>query len=135
MASLEALRAKIPQFPGYGDERARRVADELVRSYMGEALALLDERHPEYFVNIDRYEALILRTSFMNQGAFKAFEYARMDDQLEQTLHDEDIAVVEVADRAPTVEAASLEAYLDEIAAALDRRDQTMIAAGASLHS
>jgi hypothetical protein len=101
---------------------------------MGEALALLDERHPEYFVNLDHYENLILRTSFMNQTAFKAFEYARMDDELEQILHDEDIAVIEVADRASSVEAAGLEAYLDEIGAALDRRDKTMIAAGASLH-
>lgn len=134
MASLEALRAKIPQFPGYGDERARRVADEMIRSYMGEALALLDERHPEYFADMERSEKLISRTSFMNQSAFKAFEYAQMDEALERDLHDEDTAVIEVADRAQTVEAAGLEAYLDEIADALDRRDQTMIAAGASLH-
>ena len=135
MASLEALRAKIPQFPGYGDERARRVADELVRSYMGEALALLDERHPEYFSNMGRYETLILRTSFMNQTAFKAFEYATMDGELEQALLDEDSAVVDAADRAGTIDAGALDPYLDEITAALDRRDRTMVAAGASLHS
>lgn len=135
MASLEALRAKIPQFPGYGDERARRVADELIRSYMGEALALLDERHPEYFSNLERYETLILRTSFMNQTAFKAFEYVTMDGELEQALLDEDISVIDVADRAASIEAVALDPYLDEITAALDRRDRTMVAAGASLHS
>jgi hypothetical protein len=132
MASMEALRAKIPQFPGYGEENARRIADELIRSYLGEALALLDERHPEYFANHDHYEALLLRTSFMNQAAFKAFEYAAIDGDLEQKLVDEDMAVVEVADKASTIDASGLDAYLDQIAAALDRRDKTMVAAGAS---
>ncbi|HEY5258573.1 MAG TPA: hypothetical protein VIJ12_09375 [Candidatus Baltobacteraceae bacterium] len=127
MDSLEALRAKIPQFPGYGDQPARQLADGLIRSYVGEALATLEQRHPEYFAAAgQQYQTLVLRTGFVNQVAFRPFEYAVVDDRFARALADEDLAAIGAADRAETVEEAALDAYLDEIRATLDRRDKTM---------
>ncbi|HEY5340356.1 MAG TPA: hypothetical protein VIK27_04950 [Candidatus Aquilonibacter sp.] len=127
MDALEAVRAKVPRFPGYGDQAARQLADGLIRSYVGEALATLEQRHPEYFAAAgQQYEALVLRTSFVNQAAFRPFEYAVVDDRFARALADEDLATIDVADRANGVEEAALDAYLDEIRATLDRRDKTM---------
>jgi hypothetical protein len=128
MEALDALREKIPHFPGYDDEVTRRTSDELVRSYVGEALALLESRHPEYFATEeDACEALLLRAGFMNQTAFKTFEYAELDDASKNEIALDDLSLLRLADRAATVGASDLDAYLAELTAAFDQRDTRML--------
>ncbi len=128
MDALDEIRAKIPQFPGYDDDTARRLSDELVRSYLGEALALLREQHPDFFAQgSDAFEALVLRAGFMNQQAFHAFEYQHLDSDGLSVVAEDDRTLVELADRAHNITAADLPAFLDDLTAAFNRRDAVML--------
>jgi len=133
MDAIESIKARIPQFGGYADLEARRDDDELVRSYLGEALATLNANHPDLFADrSEAYENLIIRAGFMNQGAFHAFEYARLDPSHLETVAQGDLALLDLADRAPSIAAGDVAAYLDDLSAAFDRRDDAMTRGGAA---
>lgn len=127
MDDADAIRAQIPNFPGYATLPDRRLADELVRSYLGEALSELAARHPDFFADAhDGYQRLLMRASFMNQLAFHAFEYSDGDAVRQAAVAAGDRAIVTVADRSSVVEAAGIPAYLDDVTAAFDGRDAAM---------
>ncbi len=131
MDAIESITARIPQFGGYDDLEARRDDDELVRSYLGEALATLNVNHPDFFAErSDAYENLIIRAGFMNQLAFRAFEYAKLDQPHLDAIAANDCAMLDLADRAPAIAAGEVAGYLDELTAAFDRRDAAMSHAG-----
>jgi hypothetical protein len=125
--SLQAIRANIPDFPGYDDEESRMKSDELVRAYVGEALARLNSRHPDYFAQREgEYEELLFRSGFANHAAFKSFEHARLSaDQLEPIARN-DAALLELADRAAAVQDGDFATYVKDLLAAFDRRDDAM---------
>jgi hypothetical protein len=132
MDAIESIKARIPQFAGYEELEARRDDDELVRSYLGEALSTLNAIHPDFFAErSDAYENLIIRAGFMNQMAFRAFEYAKLDPAHLDAVAQNDRAMLDLADRAPSVAAGDVAAYLEELTAAFDRRDNAMIHGGA----
>lgn len=134
MDPIESIKARIPQFGGYADLEARRDDDELVRSYLGEALATLHANHPEIFAETgEMYDSLIVRAGFMNQLAFRSFEYAKLDPSQLDEVAQNDLAMVDLADRAPGVEPAGLAAYLADLTAAFDRRDAAMSRAGGQI--
>ncbi len=122
---LDAIKARIPEFAGYGDEVARRLADEQVRALVGEALALLNERHADYFSPeaLASYDALIRRCEFVNQTVFRFIEYATLSDDRRVELARVDEALVEKAAGAQEVTAENLLSYLRALEAAFDRRD------------
>jgi hypothetical protein len=127
MDGLEAIGTKIRNFPGYGTLEARRASDELVRSYVGEALALLNERHSDFFAQRPEvYEALLLRSGFMNQAAFHAFEYAGGSETRQQAMAEADVALLTIADAAARVASADVGRYVDDLTAAFDKRDKAM---------
>jgi hypothetical protein len=127
MDAVEAIRAKIPQFQGYADETTRRLSDELVRSYLGEALALLRERHPDFFAQrSDAFETLLLRAGFMNQQAFHSFEYAHLDETDQAAIAAADLSLIQLADRTSTIDAAGIPDFLNDLTAAFDKRDLLM---------
>lgn len=127
MDGLETIGAKIPNFPGYGTLEARRASDELVRSYAGEALALLNERHADFFAERpDVYEALLLRSGFMNQAAFHAFEYAGASEARQQAMAAADVALLTASDEAAHVDGADVARYVENLTAAFDKRDEVM---------
>jgi len=125
MDALGSLRAKIPAFPGYAHADDRRLADEEVRAYLGEALAGLGDRVGAGPLN-DRYEAVLLRAEFMNQRAFRVFEGADLDDAQIAAMASADLAAVELADRAGSLKDGDLASYLDAVMAALGARDRAM---------
>jgi hypothetical protein len=131
MDPLQKLRAKISDFPGYSDELDRRRSDELVRSYMGEALAELAARlSPLAPACGQQIEALLLRVGFADPHSFAAHNGIARDagppsSAIENVAAD-DMATIDLADRAASIDALSLPAYLDEIGAVLDRRDAAM---------
>lgn len=127
MTPTEFLSEQIAGFPGYADEDGRRMADELVRSYMGEALAELQVRlAPLDAATEGRIGDLLIRIGFTNQSAFRTFlEAARTRTDFDDVAA-ADQRVVEIADDAGTVDAAGLPAYLDTVVEAFDRRDAVM---------
>jgi len=132
MDAIESIKARIPQFGGYADLEARRDDDELVRSYLGEALATLNANHPDFFADrSETYEDLIIRAGFMNQAAFHAFEYVKLDPARLEAVAQGDLALLDLADRAPAVAAGEVAGYLADLTAAFDRRDAAMTGAGA----
>jgi len=127
MDAIEQLQTKISPFSGYGDETARALSDELVRSYLGEALAALEERlapgeGPEH----DRIGELILRVAFTNQLVFRQYEERARTGDVGHELAPYDVAIVELADGANAIEPANLDDYLSRVRDALDRRDAAM---------
>ena len=125
MDALGSLRAKIPAFPGYANADERRLADEEVRAYLGEALAGLGDRVGAGPPN-DRYEAVLLRAEFMNQRAFQIFEAADLDEAQVAAMANADLAAVDLADRAGSLKDGDLTSYLDEVMVALEARDRAM---------
>jgi len=131
MEPLEALRAKISGFPGYGGELERRRADEYVRAYLGEALAGLGARlslAPELRQRLDE---LTLRVAFADQRAFAEHRGAAEEEAGDGSgaVARADAATVALADRASAVDAGSAPRFLDEVTALLDERESAMRAA------
>jgi hypothetical protein len=133
MDPLEELREKIPGFPGYGGDIERRRSDELVRSYLGEALADLTLSCGPLSAELtQRVDALLLRVGFADPKAFAVHSvFGRMpatagDDGAFVAL---DLAVVADADRASSIVPDAVGQYVDDVTATLDRRDATMRAA------
>ena len=126
MEPLEQLRAKITNFPGYGGDAERRLSDEYVRSYLGEALANMPARDALPPELQQRLDDLIVRTAFADPRLFP--ERRRLSNAVdsEEALAGADLDTVEVADRAKSVDASSAAAYLDRVTACLDARDAAM---------
>jgi hypothetical protein len=136
MDPLQGLRAKIPDFPGYGDELARRHSDELVRSYLGEALVELSTRlAPLESDRRTQIDALLLRVGFADQQAFARHgcgpDEGGRGPECDAVLAD-DVETVELADRAAAIDPPALPAYLSAVERVLERRDATLRAAAAS---
>lgn len=127
MEMLESLRSKIPDFAGYLNEEDRRRSDELVRAYAGEALAALEERVAPG--GDPRFQGPLLRAGFMNQVAFKAFEYEQLGDRRNEEVGACDLRLIELADRAASLDAGVIDSYLAEVSAAFDARDRAMAGA------
>jgi len=123
--TLDAIKTRIPEFAGYGDEVSRRLADEQIRALVGEALALLNERHADYFSSeaMTSYDALIRRCEFVNQSVFRFIEYAALSDDRKVELAHVDYALVEKAAQAQAVTTPELLEYLRDLEAAFDHRD------------
>ncbi|MGC1380251.1 MAG: hypothetical protein WA814_04425 [Candidatus Baltobacteraceae bacterium] len=123
MDPLQRIQAKIADFPGYSNDLDRRRSDEFVRSYLGEALAELEPRLGTLAPAVQQQiDALLLRVGFADQRAFSAHGDGA-------DVSDEDDGIVGLADRARSLDAGSLPSYLDEVSAALDRRDAVLRAA------
>ena len=133
MNALALLRSRIPSFPGYLDEEDRRLSNQLVRSYMGEALARLQERLSPLDASVrERFEELILRAGFTNQVAFKEFESAQLDQTRVDSISMCDVNLLDQADREPEVSELTLSAYLADVRASFDERDRVMEGAAAA---
>ena len=108
-------------FPGYDDDVDRRRSDGLVRAYLGERLAELTARiAPISSEHQQRIDALLLRAGFADPKAFSARNGLATDAPNGATIDDiaaDDVQTISVADRAESVDAANLGAYLDEVTA------------------
>jgi len=132
MEPLELLREKIPDFPGYDNEVARRRSDEYVRSYLGEALANLAASQTLSPELAQRVDALVLRVGFADQQAFsRHIGIGPSGASKEDDVVAADAATIELADRAALLEPAATNRYFDEVAAALDGREAALRAAAA----
>ncbi len=131
MDPTATLRQHIAQFPGYEEEAGRRLADELVRSFLGEALAAMRDRLEPLSSDLEtKIDDTIVRTGFANQRAFRPYEEGARLAKDFGAMAQADAAVVELADRSVSIDQAGLAGYLGEANAALDRRDEVMASYG-----
>jgi hypothetical protein len=112
----------IPSYAGHADVTARRLSDQQVRATVGEMLTDLGERLSLQDVR-DRYDAVLLRCEFGDQHVILAVEEERFGrPELAELVENADRALIGVANRGPSVTAAELPAFLDDLKAAFDQR-------------
>jgi hypothetical protein len=129
MDPLELLREKIVGFPGYDGDLDRRRSDEFVRAYLGEALTELAARCGELPLELQqRVDALKLRMEFADPKSFATHRLASNvpASSADGVVAEEDVAAVELADRASAIDTGSVARYLDDVTAALDSREAAM---------
>jgi hypothetical protein len=119
---VSALHALIPAYAGHADAVARRLCDQQVRAFAGEALVDLQERLPIAPVQ-DRFDALLMRCEFGDQHVIKALEDDRFAaDEAAAAIEGCDRHLVEVAARARTVAADGLAGFIADLERAFDDR-------------
>jgi hypothetical protein len=127
MDPLNLLREKIPQFAGYADDRDRERSDELVRSYLGEAVAEMQVRLGNVDGNLEkRLGDLLIRVGFANQAAYKIYADAARKETHFDRMAAADARTVELAEGAAGLQVSDLGAFLEEAARVLDERDAAM---------
>lgn len=127
MDVLERIRAIIAGFAGYDEEPGRRLSDEQIRGFVGEVLALLSAAEVDRLSEADRarFDNLLLRCEFVNQGTFRFFDTEPTSRRVQATL----AADATVLESACALRASSEGARTAAIAAlsdAFDARDDAM---------
>jgi hypothetical protein len=117
-----ALRARIPTYAGHDSAQARRLTDQQVRAYAGEALVDLQDRLTLDGVR-DRFDKLLMRCEFGDQHVIKALEgdlFAEADTAA--AIEAEDLKLVEAASRLKSTDAGGLDAVIGDLERAFDER-------------
>jgi hypothetical protein len=123
---IGALRALIPTYAGHESAQARRLTDQQVRAFTGEALVDLQDRLSLDAVR-DRFDALLMRCEFGDQHVIKALE----DDHFAEgpaaaANEDVDVKLVEIAARLKSVDAGGLADLFGDLERAFDERAATV---------
>src|SRR5215469_10285963 len=121
MDALTKIRAKINDFPGYGDEDNIARSDEETRAYVGERLAELQERLGEE--PAQSLEPIIQRSAFANQQILAPLERPDIHPLAESAVVEADLTLLELADTAASVDLSQLGDYEAKVIAAFDARD------------
>lgn len=127
MEALEQIQAVITAFAGYGSVDQCRIADEQVRAYVGERLALLPQTEIDGLDAEERgaYDHALLRVEFANLMDFADFTLAPPPERV-AAVAQADAAVLVAADALRTAQGSALAAALALLEAALDARDAAM---------
>lgn len=127
MDVLERIRAFIDGFAGYGEAGTRRISDEQIRAFVGEALAALPAVEIEQLLEEERlyYDRVLLRCEFINQEVFRVFDTDPTSARVEATLY-ADADVVEAAAQLRALTSAKLNGVLVRLHDAFDKRDAAM---------
>ncbi len=131
MEALDELRAKIADFPGYGDDLKLRRSDEYVRAYLGEALAGIGTRCELAPDVRQRLDDLLLRVEFADARAFATHRVAGASEPRDgvHAVAEADVATVALADRAASIDGVSAPLFFDDVVAVLGERDAAIRAA------
>jgi len=132
MDDLAFLRERIESYADYTNDDSRRLVDEQIRAYVGEALSRVLERLQPSGTSGEALARALLRCQFADQRVVRALDAEDMSEAEIASMHRADRDLVALADRADTVDAAALDAYLAEIEAAFDRRSQIVTSGGAA---
>jgi hypothetical protein len=129
MDDLAFVRERIESYADYTNSDDRRLSDEQIRAYVGEALSRLLERlRPDGDAG-EALEQLISRCQFADQHVIRVLDETTPTPAQIGQFHGLDRALVALADREPTVSSSDLAGYLAEIGAALDRRSHGLMRA------
>ncbi len=127
MDSLTKIRAKINDFPGYGNETDIARSDQEIRAYAGERLAALQERLREEPEAAESLEPLIERAAFANQRVLAPLERPDIHPLAESAVIEADLNLLELADTAMSIDVSQLGDYEGRISAAFDARDAAIM--------
>jgi hypothetical protein len=127
MDDLAFVRSRIESYADYTNDDDRRLVDEQVRAYVGEALARLRERLNPSGPPGELLEGVLLRCQFANQPLVRALDMLEPDAAEIAALHERDRELITLADGADAVTADGVSAYLQQIETQLDARSKTII--------
>ena len=127
MDPLELLNERMNDFPGYATDSDRRLADEMVRAFLGEMLADLQVKlAPLDEAVTSQIGDLLFRSGFTNQIAFRPYEAAELSEAGVTEIATADVRAIDLADVAATVRKDGLPSFLADVTAAFDARDAAM---------
>jgi hypothetical protein len=127
---LEFLKQTVPEFKGYREDTDRHDTDRRVRALLGGALAEMRDRLGGNFP-VDASPALddaIWRCEFPDQTFTMHLDNAEVDDALAARLAAGDRVLVELSQRAPSLEPNDVAAFLHEVIEAFERRSEPLTA-------
>ena len=127
MEALERIRSFIEGFAGYEAAEQRRLSDEQIRAFVGEALAQLPAVEIDNLPAAERscYDRVLLRCEFINQEVFRVFDSDPTQTRITATLI-ADVKVVEAATALREVKSVTLNGVLVQLSEAFDLRDAAM---------
>lgn len=122
MDDLAFIRERIESYADYTNDVNRRLSDEQIRAYIGEALARASERLRPAGLVADKLDALMLRCEFADQREIHAFDVDHIPPEGIARIVGADRELARLASDADAVETAGLAAFLDQVQAAFDAR-------------
>ncbi len=127
MDALERIRSLIGGFAGYTEPSARRLSDERIRAFLGEALAQLPAAEIDALSAQARacYDRMLLHCEFVNQDAFRLFDGDPNPGRVQATLA-ADAEVLEAAAALTATNGAGLGSSLARLSDAFDKRTAAM---------
>jgi hypothetical protein len=134
MEDLAFLRERIQSYADYTNDDDRRRCDEQVRAYLGEALARVVERLAPADPVAETLERVVLRCQFADQRVIRAFDVEAFDAGIIAALRQHDRELVNLADRAATLDAAALRVYVADVDAKLDARARLILTSAPAPH-
>lgn len=127
MDALERIRSFIDGFAGYAEPDHRKISDEQIRAFVGEALTELPAVEVDNLTADERshYDRVLLRCEFINQDVFHVFDSNPTAERIQATML-ADIVVVEVASALKAVESPGFDGLLIRLNEAFDGREAAM---------
>ena len=127
MDELERIRSFIDGFAGYAEPDHRKISDEQIRAFVGEALTELPAVEVDNLTADERshYDRVLLRCEFINQDVFHVFDSNPTPERIQATML-ADIVVVEVAAALKAVESTGFNGLLIRLSEAFDGREAAM---------
>ena len=113
--------------PAMPDAQARRLSDQQVRAWAGEAMVDLRDRLDVAPIS-DRFEALLMRCEFGDQHVIKALENDHFaEPEAAAMIEEHDGRLVAAATAARTVKADGLEGFIGDLERAFDDRAAAVV--------
>jgi hypothetical protein len=127
MDDLASLHARIESYADYTNDDDRRLSDEQIRAYVGEALARVLERLAPPGEAGETLARLLFRCQFADQTVIAALDAEEFVDTELASIHAADRRLVDLADRAAALDLPDVRTLLAEIDAALDERARIIV--------
>ncbi len=127
MDDLAFLRERIESYADYTNDAGRRLTDEQIRAYVGEALSRLIERLQPVDDASHVLATLVFRCQFADQLIIRALDADTIAPVEILAIHAADRVLVSLADRADGLAVSELTDFLAQIKAALDRRSAVIL--------
>lgn len=128
MDAVERIRAIISGFAGYDEAGHRRLSDEQIRGFVGEALAELPAVEIDALTAEERacYDRVLLRCEFVNYDVFSVFDGDPTPQRVRATLT-ADADVIEMARALRQAAEQPPNGTLAALSEAFDKRDAAML--------
>ncbi len=131
MDDLAFLRGRVESYADYTNDDDRRLVDEQIRAYVGEALSRLSERLGLVDSAGEALANLLLRCQFADQVLMRVLDADAFAAATIPAIRGVDRELVTLADGADSIAANEVGAYVAKIDAAFDARTRLITGAAA----